>query len=156
MAGALALAVIGGGAAGASNFGFVGQLANILSGANDKIATNAAGEVDKSDEQYQEKIVNDVNAAAGTYASEMAAQATSELNRGKGEVKSHYEDLKTDLETTVNTSLTNGKALVTTKVNAQVLSSEAAIENAAVNAINAQLQRDAVTKYVSGGKVVNR
>ncbi|MBT2686189.1 hypothetical protein [Bacillus sp. ISL-37] len=156
MAGALALAVIGGGAAGASNFGFIDQLSNILSGANDKIATFAAGEVDKSDEQYQDKIIEDVNAAAGSYANEMAAQATKEMNRGKGEVKSHYDDLKADLDSTVNTSKANGTALITSKVNAQVLSSQAAIESAAVDAINAQLQKDSITKYVSGGQVVNR
>ncbi|MCM3588879.1 hypothetical protein M3182_24960 [Mesobacillus maritimus] len=142
--GALSIGLVSGGLVGASSFGFIQQLENILSGTTDKAATETAKYVTnkKDGSTYEEKIKNDVDNAALTVKNELVGHATSEMRRGNGDVETHYNNLKSDIEEVAQSAVESGETKITNAVDAKVTSIQSSVEDAAIDAINAQLNTE--------------
>lgn len=156
LVGVLAIGVVGAGAASASNFGFIDQLQNILNGTTDNVATASAGAVKATDNanlDYGTKITNEVNAAAGTIKRELTSDATSKIKNGNDSLDSHFNEISMDLEYVKNNTISSGKEKISQKVNEKVAAEKARVENAAVAAINANLNLETT---FSGTTTVNR
>ncbi|MFX3675261.1 MAG: hypothetical protein ACE3JQ_12575 [Paenisporosarcina sp.] len=154
LVGVLAIGVVGAGAASASGFGFIGQLQNILNGTTDNVATYSADAVngkDKNNVNYTTKITNDVNSAAHQIKTQLQSEASKEITRGKTETDAHYEQLKNDLNAVKDSTISSGKTKITNAVNTKVSLVKSQVEDAAVTAINAQLNTD--THFTGTGVV---
>lgn len=150
MAGALALAVVGGGAAGASSFGFVDQLAGFFGVATEKAANYSASAVSNGD-TYETAIKKDINDATSQAVGALAQHAGKEITRGNNEVKAQYDALSSDLKTVATNGVKQGKEQITTKVDSKVAQSQLEIEQAAANEINKNLA--AFAGWVNNGQV---
>ena len=156
LVGALVLGVVGGGAASASGFGFINQLERILNGTTDNVATASAGAVNATDNANLDngtKITNEVDAAAQSITTELTNDATNKIDEGNSSLDSHFTTMSNDLETVKNNTISSGKGKITQKVNEKVAAEKLRVENAAVAAINRNLNLE--TTY-SGTLTVNR
>jgi len=155
LVGVVALGIVGTGIVSASNFGFIQQLENILGKSGDRAAELTAGQVTtkSGNTTYEELIKADVNAAAQTAVSEFGKHYGSEVATGNNETKAHYDAIKADLDKAVNDAIADGKTKITNAVDAKVSANKVSIENAAVDAINAQLNKESV---ITGTDTVSR
>ncbi|RFU60939.1 hypothetical protein [Bacillus sp. V59.32b] len=139
LAGSLVVVLAFGGGVAASSFGFIDDLAKLLGFATDK-AADATGRAITS-QSYEDEIRQDVTNAANRGVNELARHAGQEITRGNGAVKSNYEQLKADIDSTVDTAVVEGKTKITNKVDSKVNEANASVNAAAEDQINKELAK---------------
>jgi hypothetical protein len=142
--GVLSIGLVSGGLVGASNFGFIDQLGNILNRTTDAGARYAGDNVtsDGKNGRYEDLIVSDVNSAAKNVKEQLIPYGLDEISRGNTKVEEHYNLLKGEIYSTANTAIASGKTKITNAVDTKISTIKNLVEDAAVDAINLQLDSD--------------
>lgn len=139
IAGSLVVVLAFGGGVAASNFGFIDRLAELLGFATDE-AADASGKAITS-QPYEADIRKDVTDAANRTVDELTRHAHQEIARGNGAVKSNYEQVKGEINSTVDTAVDEGKAKITNEVDRKVQEKNANVNAAAEDQIKREFAK---------------
>ena len=138
LAGAL---VTGGAVAGASSDTFSGFLDNATDSLFTKVASLAGYQVYKHGEQAKTEVENHVQTQANQMANQVGGHYVSEVNRGKGEVTSHKDGLKTEITNAINDRGTEARGMITDAVDDEVSLTNSELEDVAQDKAQSMIDR---------------